>query len=116
MWKNKVRYKRFKKNTRYDGYNENDKVVKWFWEWLEESNEHEQAMYLKFVSGRTRLPKADKNFVYEHIIFKSNSKDAFPHSATCFFTLKLPNYSSKEVLKEKMRYSIMNCAEIDADH
>ena len=114
--KTKLDIRDLKKNTRYDGYNENDKVVKWFWEWLEESNEHEQAMYLKFVSGRTRLPKADKNFVYEHIIFKSNSKDAFPHSATCFFTLKLPNYSSKEVLKEKMRYSIMNCAEIDADH
>ena len=32
---------------------------------------------------------------------------------TCFFKLKLPNYSSKKILEEKMNYSILNCVEID---
>ena len=105
-----------KKHTRYDGFNENDEIIKWFWEWLEECNDHEQSLYLKFVSGRARLPK-EKDFKYEHIIANNNNNnDALPHSATCFFTLKLPVYKDKETLNKKLKYSILNCDEIDGDH
>ena len=106
-----------KKHTKYEGFNENDDIIKWFWEWLEECNDHEQSMYLKFVSGRSRLPK-EKNFKYDHIIVRNenNNSEALPHSATCFFTLKLPSYKDKETLKKKLEYSILNCDEIDADH
>ena len=106
-----------KKHTKYDGFNEKDDVIKWFWEWLEECNDHEQSLYLKFVSGRARLPK-EKNFNYEHVIVKNdyNSNDALPQSATCFFTLKLPVYKDKETLTKKLKYSILNCDEIDGDH
>ena len=115
--KNKLDVRDLKKNTKYDGYRENDEVIKWFWEWLEECSDHEQSLYLKFVSGRTRLPK-EKTFKYEHIIVRSerNNNEALPHSATCFFTLKLPMYKDKETLKKKMKYSILNCDEIDGDH
>ena len=107
----------FKQNTEYEGFHENDDVINWFWEWLSNCNEHEQSLYLKFVSGRTRLPK-DKNFKYTHIIVKyaSHGNESFPNSATCFFTLKLPVYKDKETLKNKMKYAIQNCAEIDGDH
>ena len=105
-----------KNHTRYDGFNEKDDIINWFWEWLEECNEHEQSLYLKFVSGRTRLPKV-KNFNYEHVIVKNNiNAEALPHSATCFFTLKLPLYKDKETLRKKLNYSILNCDEIDGDH
>ena len=115
--KNKLDIRDLKKNTKYDGYRESDDVIRWFWEWLEECNDHEQSLYLKFVSGRTRLPK-EKTFKYEHIIVRSerNNNEALPHSATCFFTLKLPMYKDKETLKKKMKYSILNCDEIDGDH
>ena len=114
--KNKLDIRDLKKHTKYEGYKENDEIIKWFWEWLEECNDHEQSLYLKFVSGRTRLPK-ENNFKYEHIIVKNNfNNEAFPHSATCFFTLKLPSYKDKETLRKKMKYSILNCDEIDADH
>ena len=115
--KNKLDVRDLKKNTKYDGYKESDEVIKWFWEWLEECSDHEQSLYLKFVSGRTRLPK-EKTFKYEHIIVRSerNNNEALPHSATCFFTLKLPMYKDKETLKKKMKYSILNCDEIDGDH
>ena len=105
-----------KNHTRYDGFNEKDDIINWFWEWLEECNDHEQSLYLKFVSGRTRLPKL-KNFIYEHIIVRNNiNAEALPHSATCFFTLKLPLYKDKETLRKKLNYSILNCDEIDGDH
>ena len=115
--KNKLDIRDLKEHTKYDGYREDDDVIKWFWEWLGECSDHEQSLYLKFVSGRTRLPK-EKTFGYEHIIVRSerNNNEALPHSATCFFTLKLPLYKDKETLKKKMKYCILNCDEIDGDH
>lgn len=38
-----------------------------------------------------------------------------PSATTCYFTLKLPNYSSLEILSKKLKYVIQNCTEIDAD-
>ena len=108
--------KSFKENTEYDGFKENDDIMKWFWDWLSKCNEHQQSLYLKFVSGRSRLPR-DKNFRYTHIIARNNynGNESFPHAATCFFTLKLPTYKDRETLEKKMNYAIMNCDEIDAD-
>ena len=105
-----------KENTRYEDFKKDDEVIKWFWEWLEKCSDHEKSLYLKFVCGRTRLPK-DKNFSYNHIIKRNyyNDKDSFPHSATCFFTLKLPVYKDRETLEKRMNYAILNCDEIDAD-
>ena len=106
-----------KKKTKYEGgYKENDEVIKWFWEWLENSSENNQILYLKFVWGRTRLPR-DDICSYTHIVSKIRaSGGTFPHSATCFFTLKLPAYSNKEELFRKMDFAVENCYEIDGDH
>ena len=38
-----------------------------------------------------------------------------PESYTCFFLLKLPRYSCKLVLEEKLRYAINLCKSIDTD-
>jgi hypothetical protein len=38
-----------------------------------------------------------------------------PSATTCYFTLKLPSYSSIEVMTAKLKYVINNCSEIDAD-
>ena len=42
--------------------------------------------------------------------------DALPTSQTCFFQIRLPEYSSQEVLAEKLRYAIKNCRSIDMDN
>ena len=46
---------------------------------------------------------------------QSNPDRRLPSATTCYFTLKLPNYSSYEILYEKLKYVITNCSEIDAD-
>ena len=38
-----------------------------------------------------------------------------PESYTCFFLLKLPHYSSRAVLEEKLKYAINFCKSIDTD-
>jgi len=44
------------------------------------------------------------------------SSDSLPTSQTCFFQLRLPNYSSQELLCERLRYAIRNCRSIDMDN
>ncbi len=36
------------------------------------------------------------------------SASRLPTSSTCFNLLKLPNYSKKEILREKLRYAIQS--------
>ena len=44
---------------------------------------------------------------------KYNPPDNFlPESYTCFFLLKMPRYSAKSVLREKLKYAIHFCKAI----
>ena len=107
----------FKEHTEYEGFNIDDNTIKWFWEWFEETSEKNRIKYLKFVSGRSRLPKSGLGFKYRHIVSKmfGDNKNSFPKSITCFFKLNLPTYDNKEIFVEKILYAIINCEEIDTD-
>jgi hypothetical protein len=113
--KSKLDIEEFRTHTIYEGYNGNEEIIKWFWQWLEESEETVKFKYLKFVSGRTRLPISGMGYNYSHKIIKVSIENKFPRAATCFFTLKLPNYNSKKEFIEKIKYSIDNCTDI-TDH
>lgn len=75
-------------------------LIQWFWEVMEEFTNQERSLFLRFVWGRTRLPRtiADfrgRDFVIQ-ILDKYNPPDHFlPESYTCFFLLKMPRYSCK---------------------
>lgn len=103
--------------TEYQNYRSDDSVIENFWKALESFSNEDKVSYLKYVWGRSRLP--DPNiFPFSHIISRmthSSPDTRLPAATTCFFTLKLPAYSSVEVMAEKLRYVIQNCAEIDAD-
>ena len=114
---NELNIKEFKANTVYEGFNEDDDNIKWFWKWFESTTENERIKYLKFVSGRSRLPKIGNGTKYTHTISKAinAAKDEFPKSMTCFFKLNLPKYDKEEEFVEKMKYAIIYCYEIDTD-
>lgn len=42
--------------------------------------------------------------------------DALPTSQTCFFQIRLPDYTSQEILADKLRYAIKHCRSIDMDN
>ncbi|CAL1297267.1 unnamed protein product [Larinioides sclopetarius] len=104
----------------YKGIEPDAPLVQWFWEVMEEFNNTERSLFLRFVWGRTRLPRtiADfrgRDFVLQ-VMEKYNPPDHFlPESYTCFFLLKMPRYSCKLVLKEKLKYAIHFCKSIDTD-
>jgi len=104
----------------YKGVEANSPLVQWFWETMEDFSNSERSLFLRFVWGRTRLPRSiadfrGRDFVLQ-IMDKYNPPDDFlPESYTCFFLLKMPRYSCKRVLKEKLTYAIHFCKSIDTD-
>jgi len=104
----------------YKGVESSSPLVTWFWEVMEEFSLSERSLFLRFVWGRTRLPRSiadfrGRDFVLQ-ILDKYNPPDDFlPESYTCFFLLKMPRYSCKAVLREKLKYAIHFCKSIDTD-
>ncbi|XP_071532835.1 E3 ubiquitin-protein ligase HERC2 isoform X2 [Panulirus ornatus] len=104
----------------YKGVEATAPLVQWFWEVMEEFSTAERSLFLRFVWGRTRLPRtiADfrgRDFVFQ-VLDKYTPPDHFlPESYTCFFLLKMPRYSCKAVLREKLKYAIHFCKSIDTD-
>ncbi|KAK7877602.1 hypothetical protein WMY93_031687 [Mugilogobius chulae] len=104
----------------YKGVEPTAPLIQWFWDVMESFSNTERSLFLRFVWGRTRLPRtiADfrgRDFVVQ-VLDKYNPPDHFlPESYTCFFLLKLPRYSCKQVLEEKLKYAIHFCKSIDTD-
>jgi len=111
-----------KKNTEYSGLKETDKLVKDFWSVVENFTIAERRLFLRFVCGRTTLPAtlAESDHCFEiqkyYSLNDANPDNYLPQAYTCGFTLHLPDYSSKQVMREKLLYAINHCQDIDLDH
>ena len=90
----------FKRHTKCD---EKLKEVKWYWEWLDNCKEEDKFKYLKFVSGRSRLPNTDYN---HSIIVMKNSDYKLPIAHTCSSELELSEYKYKDLLFKAMDIAI----------
>jgi len=105
----------------YEGYNEGDAVVRYFWETLREFTNAERRSFLQYVWARSRLPLRAADFESPFKILRDSSNteeradQALPSASTCFFSLTLPEYSSAEVLKEKLTYAINNVTTMETD-
>jgi len=75
--------------------------------------------FLRFICGREKLPPVlTSNFVIQE--FQTFGDEEYvdnylPVSHTCSFALELPEYSTKEILREKLLYAITYCRNIDLD-
>ncbi|KAM5192675.1 ubiquitin-protein ligase E3B [Mantella aurantiaca] len=117
----------------YGGFHGSHRVIIWLWDILaNDFTSDEKAMFLKFVTSCSRPPLL--GFAYLKPPFSircvevSDDQDTgdtlgsvlrgfftirkkepggrLPTSSTCFNLLKLPNYSKKAILREKLRYAI----------
>ncbi|XP_047218559.1 probable E3 ubiquitin-protein ligase HERC1 isoform X5 [Girardinichthys multiradiatus] len=106
-----------KKVVRYREVDEQHSLVLWFWQTLEEFSNEERVLFMRFVSGRSRLPANTADISQRFQIMKVDRPyDSLPTSQTCFFQLRLPPYSSQAVMAERLRYAINNCRSIDMDN
>jgi hypothetical protein len=105
-----------KKHTNYNRWQGGEQTILWLWELLEEMEPEDQAAFLKFTWGRTRLPLSSETFTQPmKLTQRSSSPDAFPISHTCFFEIEIPVYTSKEIMRERIMYAIIHCTSIDGD-
>eukprot|EP00939_MAST-03C_sp_MAST-3C-sp1_P002546 g2546.t1 len=81
-------------------------IIKWFWEVVESFTDQDRARLLSFVTSCSRPPllgfaRLNPPFTIQRINIRDDS-DRMPSSATCMNLLKLPTYSSREVLRKKL--------------
>lgn len=119
------RHTKYKGNREHSELNEDDQIIKWFWEVLRNDMKQEDLMKLiKFCWGQERLPANDEEFERRQIRFmikpqvgyRRHGDQALPRADTCFFNLELPFYSSKEILKQKLMLAIsFDCDSLNAE-
>jgi len=105
------------KHTIYRDIQESDPCVQYFWEVMKELRSQERVLFLRFVYGSSRLPPNQKWPMPFKIcgVSKAQPDTTLPNSQMCFFSLLLPEYSSKEILRKKLLEAITMCQDIDTD-
>ena len=84
-------------------------VVKWLWEVVrEEMDDEENRRFLKFFTGSDRAPIGGLGNLRCIIQRDGTDSNKLPTSHTCFNTLLLPSYKSKEKLTDRLKLAIMN--------
>ncbi|CAG9334942.1 unnamed protein product [Blepharisma stoltei] len=106
-----------KANTDYSNCSLTDQHIINLWEVLTEMSPKERTLFLKFVWGRSKLPSGRdwRHMTITRYNPSGNVDNYMPISHTCFFTMDLPPYTTKEVMKTKLLYAITHCTDIDLD-
>ncbi|NXL69801.1 HECD3 ligase, partial [Leptocoma aspasia] len=100
------------KFIKFDDFPAGDTRIQYFLEALNNFTSEDLSRFLKFVTGRSRLP------VQINVYPETSNLDALdlmPQACTCSCTFILPNYSSAKVCEELLRYAVYNCMSIDTD-
>ncbi|KFW81355.1 E3 ubiquitin-protein ligase HECTD3, partial [Manacus vitellinus] len=103
---------KLQKFIRFDDFASNDTRIQYFLEALNNFTSEDLSRFLKFVTGRSRLPVQITVYPERSSL---DALDLMPQACTCSCTFFLPNYSSAKVCEELLRYAVYNCMSIDTD-
>ncbi|XP_064808775.1 ubiquitin-protein ligase E3A-like [Oncorhynchus masou masou] len=93
--------------TEYDGgYNKDCRIIKDFWETVHSFGEEDKRLFLQFTTGTDRAPVGGLGKLKMIIAKNGPDTDRLPTSHTCFNALLLPEYDTKEKLKERLLKAI----------
>lgn len=92
------------------GYTQDSQAIQYFYDILSNYNREEQRLFLQFVTGSPRLPTGGfkaltppLTIVRKKMDGNQNPDDYLPSVMTCVNYLKLPEYSSREVMRQKLK-------------
>ena len=98
------------------GYHPSQDMIMWFWEIVEGMSNEMQRKLLKFITSCSRKPLLGFKALtpvpcIQQVTPSTNAggggdSDRLPTSSTCMNLLKLPTYSNKERLREKLEYAV----------
>ena len=94
--------KALKAAATYEGYDRKMPIIKWFWEVVASYSQEKQKLLLEFVTASRRVPVNGASSLTFRIEKLEGRADQLPGSSTCFGTLRLPGYESKEELEKKL--------------
>lgn len=97
----------------HGGYSASSQVILWFWEIALAMDREQKALLLQFVTGTSKVPVGGFSELQaisgrqKFQIHKAyGDEDRLPTAHTCFNQLDLPEYSSKDRLKERLLMAI----------
>ncbi|KAM6263225.1 E3 ubiquitin-protein ligase HECTD3-like isoform 2-T2 [Spheniscus humboldti] len=96
----------------FEDFAANDTRIQNFLEALNNFTSKDLSRFLKFVTGRSRLPV--QITVYPERA-NLNALDLMPQASTCSCSFFLPHYSSAKACEDLLRYAVYNCMSIDTD-
>ena len=91
------------------GYTHDSRAIKFFFEILSLYDVYEQRKFLQFITGSPRLPVGGFRSltppltIVRKTIEGLESSDCLPSVMTCVNYLKLPDYQTIEIMREKLR-------------
>jgi len=100
------------------GYSATSQVVLWFWEILISMDREQRALLLQFVTGTSKVPVggfgelqaiSGRQKFQIHKAFGDTNR--LPTAHTCFNQLDLPEYNTKEQLRERLFLAMHEGAE-----
>ncbi|XP_043982008.1 probable E3 ubiquitin-protein ligase HERC4 isoform X1 [Gambusia affinis] len=103
-------WEKLKQNTVYEGeYNADHPIIQMFWEVFDELKEHQKNTFLWFVTGFERVPILGVDTIKMNIRVESMKDDQYyPATHTCFSTLELPLYSTKDIMRATLTEALSN--------
>jgi hypothetical protein len=96
--------------TRYVGWDASHRTIKDFWSIVKKFDTDEKKKLLEFVTASDRVPVGGMRNL-QFVVQRNGVGDIdghLPTSYTCYGTLLLPEYSSKDILKEKLGMALEN--------
>ncbi|XP_072723002.1 E3 ubiquitin-protein ligase HECTD3-like isoform X2 [Ciconia boyciana] len=96
----------------FEDFSPNDTRIQNFLEALNNFTSEDLSRFLKFVTGRSRLPVQITVYPQRTDL---DTLDLMPEASTCSCSFFLPNYSSVKACEELLRYAVYNCMSIDTD-
>lgn len=87
---------------------ENIPVVRWFWEFFENTDPQAQRKILSFITGSDRIPAMGATSLTIRLACLGDDASRYPIARTCFNTLGLYRYPTREKLERMLWEAVGN--------
>ncbi|KAK3848260.1 MAG: hypothetical protein J3R72DRAFT_518935 [Linnemannia gamsii] len=110
-----ISLKDLQQNVVYSNFERTDQTIEYFWSVVEEMSEEDRRLLVKFVTSCARPPLLGFAELNPKLCIRNagQEEDRLPTSSTCMNLLKLPAFTSRQRLKEKLMYAIHSEAGFD---
>jgi hypothetical protein len=98
----------FTRNVSLVGYSHASPQIQWLIGLLDDFTPEQKNKFLRFATGTTQLPPGGfANLPQPFCIARQvDDLDDLPTAATCFYTMRLPEYKDEEILRKKVTMAI----------